>query len=76
MANLNRQAMRREQISLPELRAMARRQSFADLSEVYTAILETNGVVSMFREDQGRRHHPDADPDGPGTGHHPQPASG
>lgn len=56
---INRRALRREQISLPELRAMARRQGFGDLAEVYTAILETNGVVSMFREDEGTRYHPD-----------------
>jgi uncharacterized membrane protein YcaP (DUF421 family) len=36
-------------ISLPELRAIARRQGFESLDEVHTATLETNGVVSMFR---------------------------
>jgi len=37
-------------ISLPQLRSIARRQGYADLSEVHTAILEANGVVSMFTE--------------------------
>ena len=45
-----RKALRRAGISLSELRAIARRQGFADLGEVQTALLETNGVVSMFRE--------------------------
>ena len=45
-----RKSLRRAGISLSELRAIARRQGFADLGEVHTAILETNGVVSMFRE--------------------------
>jgi len=73
---LNRRVLRREQISLPELRAMARRQGFADLGEVYTAILETNGVVSMFREDEGCRYHPDLTPRGLRFGkHRGQPAA-
>jgi uncharacterized membrane protein YcaP (DUF421 family) len=50
--------LRREGISLPELRAVARRQGFADLGEVHTAILETNGVVTMFREDEPGLYHP------------------
>jgi uncharacterized membrane protein YcaP (DUF421 family) len=45
-------------ISLPELRAIARRQGFADLGEVHNAILETNGVVTMFREDEPHLYHP------------------
>ncbi|MGH2882532.1 MAG: DUF421 domain-containing protein [Solirubrobacteraceae bacterium] len=67
---IDRRALRREEISLPELRAMARRQGFADLGEVYTAILETNGVVSMFREDEGCRYHPDMSPHGLRFGKH------
>jgi uncharacterized membrane protein YcaP (DUF421 family) len=51
-------ALRRESISLPELRAIARRQGFADLGEVDSAILETNGVVTMFREDEPGLYHP------------------
>jgi uncharacterized membrane protein YcaP (DUF421 family) len=50
-------------ISLPELRAIARRQGFADLGEVRTAILETNGVVSMFKKDEPQLYHP-AEPGG------------
>jgi uncharacterized membrane protein YcaP (DUF421 family) len=76
-AKIDRRALRREQISLPELRAMARRQGFADLGEVYTAILETNGVVSMFGQDEGCRYHPDATPRGLRFGQHRgQPATG
>ncbi len=45
-------------ISLPELRAIARRQGFANLGEVDTAILETNGVVTMFRQDEPGLYHP------------------
>lgn len=67
---IDRRALRREQISLPELRAMARRQGFADLGEVHTAILETNGVVSMFRQDEGCRYHPDISPRGLHFGKH------
>jgi uncharacterized membrane protein YcaP (DUF421 family) len=51
-------ALRRASISLPELRAIARRQGFADLGEVDNAILETNGVVTMFREDEPGLYHP------------------
>ena len=51
--------LRRENISLPELRSIARRQGFPDLGAVHTAILETNGVVSMFREDEPGHYHPD-----------------
>jgi uncharacterized membrane protein YcaP (DUF421 family) len=73
---VDRRALRREQISLPELRSIARRQGFADLGEVHTAILETNGVVSMFREDEGCRYHPDLTPHGLRIGkHRGQPSS-
>lgn len=51
--------LRRERISLPQLRAIARRQGFPDLSTVHTAILETNGTISMFTEDEPIRYHPD-----------------
>jgi uncharacterized membrane protein YcaP (DUF421 family) len=67
---VDRQALRREHISLPELRSIARREGFADLGEVYTAILETNGVVSMFRQDEGGRYHPDVGPRGLRIGKH------
>ncbi len=52
-------ALRREQISLPELRAIARRQGFPDLGAVHSAILETNGVITMFRQDEPGHYHPD-----------------
>jgi len=48
----------RAAISLPELRAIARRQGFDDLGEVPTAILETNGVISMFKKDEPQLYHP------------------
>jgi uncharacterized membrane protein YcaP (DUF421 family) len=47
----NTKELFRASISLPELRAIARRQGYADLSEVKTAVLETNGAVSMFDKD-------------------------
>jgi len=53
----------RSGISLPELRAIARRQGYADLGEVHTAILETNGVISMFKKDEPQMYHP-AEPGG------------
>jgi uncharacterized membrane protein YcaP (DUF421 family) len=43
-------ALRRWGISLTELLGIARREGFPDLAAVHTAILETNGVVSMFKE--------------------------
>lgn len=58
-----RKALFNSGISLPELRAIARRQGFADLGEVHTAILETNGVVSMFKRDEPQLYHP-AEPGG------------
>ena len=50
-------------ISLPDLRAIVRRQGFVDLGEVHTAILETNGVISMFKKDEPQLYHP-AEPGG------------
>ncbi len=52
-------ALHRELISLPELRSIARRQGFPDLGAVHSALLETNGVVTMFREDEPGHYHPD-----------------
>src|SRR5438067_13473106 len=40
--SVNKMELFRASISLPELRSIARRQGFADLGEVKTAILETN----------------------------------
>lgn len=51
-------ALFRAGISLPELRAIARRQGYDDLGEVHTAILETNGTISMFKKDEPQIYHP------------------
>ena len=56
-------ALFRAGISLPELRAIARRQGYQDLSEVHTAILETNGTISMFKKGEPQIYHP-AEPGG------------
>ena len=56
-------ALFRSGISLPQLRSLARRQGYADLAEVHTAILEANGVVSMFKEGEPHIYHP-AEPGG------------
>ncbi|MGH3005758.1 MAG: DUF421 domain-containing protein [Gaiellaceae bacterium] len=53
-------ALRRSGISLPELRASARRQGFPDLGAVHTAVLETNGIVTMFKENEPGYYHPAA----------------
>jgi uncharacterized membrane protein YcaP (DUF421 family) len=50
-------------ISLSELRAIARRQGFPHLAAVQEAVLETNGVVTMFAEGEPRDFHP-AEPGG------------
>jgi len=55
----NLRVLRRECISLPELRSIARRQGFPDLGSVDTAILETNGVVTMFHADEPCHYHPE-----------------
>jgi uncharacterized membrane protein YcaP (DUF421 family) len=59
-----RKALRNSGISLSELRAIARRQGFADLAGVETAILETNGVVSMFTAEQSPAELHPAEPGG------------
>src|SRR3954462_458358 len=41
--------MRREQISKPELRSIARRQGYESLDDIGTAILETDGTISFAR---------------------------
>ena len=55
----NLRVLRRECISLPDLRSIARRQGFPDLGSVGTAILETNGVVTMFHADEPCHYHPE-----------------
>lgn len=62
-----RRNLRAEGVSLPELRSIARRQGFEDLGEVETAILETNGIVTMFRKGEPHAYHP-AEPGGPRLG--------
>ena len=62
-------ALRRSGISLSELRASARRQGFPDLAAVHTAVLETNGIVTMFKEDEPGCYHP-AEPGGVRIGKH------
>lgn len=47
-------ALRDAGISMTDLLAIARRQGFRGLGEVDTAILETNGTISMFRADEER----------------------
>jgi uncharacterized membrane protein YcaP (DUF421 family) len=42
--------LRHEQISRPELRSIARRQGYDSLEEIGTAILETNGSVTLLRK--------------------------
>jgi uncharacterized membrane protein YcaP (DUF421 family) len=44
--------MRREQISKPELRAIARRQGYESLDDIGTAILETDGSITFARHDE------------------------
>jgi uncharacterized membrane protein YcaP (DUF421 family) len=56
-------ALFRAGISLPELRSIARRQGYADLGDVHTALLETNGTISMFTKDEPQLYHP-AEPGG------------
>lgn len=48
---VDRKELFKASISLPELRSIARRQGFSELDQVKTAILETNGAVSMFDKD-------------------------
>jgi uncharacterized membrane protein YcaP (DUF421 family) len=62
-----RRALNRERISLADLRAIARRQGFPNLAAVHSAILETNGTISMFKQDEPGHYHPD-DPLGPRIG--------
>jgi uncharacterized membrane protein YcaP (DUF421 family) len=44
--------MRREQISRPELRAIARRQGYDSLADIGTAVLETDGNITFARKDE------------------------
>jgi uncharacterized membrane protein YcaP (DUF421 family) len=42
--------MRRELISRPELKAIARRQGYESLDDIGTAVLETDGTVTFLRK--------------------------
>ena len=55
--------MRREQISKPELRAIAQRQGYESLDEVGTAILETDGNIRFERK--GVEYRPEEHPPTP-----------
>jgi uncharacterized membrane protein YcaP (DUF421 family) len=66
--------LRHEQISLPELRSIARRQGFESLEEIGTAILETNGSVTFLRKDQP--YDPRAFPPTPARAAAPRPPQG
>jgi len=44
--------LRRQQISVADLRSAARRQGFEHLADVQDAVLETNGNISMLRGDE------------------------
>ncbi len=53
---IDEQALRREQVTRPELEAAAHRQGFASLAEVERCVLESTGTVSFF----GKKPSPDA----------------
>lgn len=46
--------MRKERMSIDDLKAAARQQGFESLSEIRLAILEANGQISFFSGSQGR----------------------
>jgi uncharacterized membrane protein YcaP (DUF421 family) len=46
--------MRRERMSIDDLKAAARQQGFETLAAIRLAVLEANGQVSFFTADQGR----------------------
>ena len=46
--------MRRERMSVDDLKAAARQQGFETLAEIRLAVLEANGQISFFTRDQGR----------------------
>jgi uncharacterized membrane protein YcaP (DUF421 family) len=66
--------MRREQISKPELRAIARRQGYESLDEIGTAILETDGSITFARQDEEYR--PEDHPATPARAQMPRPPRG
>jgi uncharacterized membrane protein YcaP (DUF421 family) len=62
--------MRREQISRPELRAIAQRQGYESLDEVGTAILETDGTIRFERK--GVEFRPEEHPPTPARAQSPR----
>jgi uncharacterized membrane protein YcaP (DUF421 family) len=66
--------LRREQISLPELRSMARRQGYESLADIGTAILETNGTVTFLHK--GVPYDPEEHPPTPARRLAPRPPRG
>ena len=62
--------MRREQISKPELRAIAQRQGYDSLEAVGTAVLETDGTVRFERT--GVEYKPEEHPPTPARAQSPR----
>jgi uncharacterized membrane protein YcaP (DUF421 family) len=67
-------SLRRELISRPELRAIARRQGFESLSDIGTAVLETNGTITFARK--GEPYDPMEHPATPARAAAPRPPRG
>jgi uncharacterized membrane protein YcaP (DUF421 family) len=55
-------AMARERMTLTDLYSMARQQGVGNLSDVYIAVLETDGKVSFFTKDSQSQGAPDSQP--------------
>jgi uncharacterized membrane protein YcaP (DUF421 family) len=66
--------MRRELISRPELKAIARRQGYESLDEIGTAVLETDGAVTFLRT--GEPYDPAEHPATPARRRVPRPPRG
>ena len=66
--------LRREQISRPELRSIARRQGYESLDDIGTAILETDGNITFVRK--GEAYDPMEHPATPARRAAPRPPRG
>ena len=53
---LNQQKLRENRISLDELLSQMRVQGFVDISQIYYAIIEKNGSLSLFKRDEPMAH--------------------
>ena len=53
---LNQKKLRENRISLDELLSQMRIQGFVDISEIYYAIIEKNGSLSLFKKDDTIAH--------------------